>query len=147
MKLKSKKIFISIICILVILNISWFLITSIKYKKFIDAVPKDEHGVYALYKDGYSYGVKKPNYLQYTGNLSIVNNETGYNLIIWPLLLGEYEYGLIIVDNEMGYEIYVDENMKLIDNDNLFYSQLIEENQVAIEEIFSKANEMWNLKK
>ena len=146
MKIKKKKILIFIIFIFVTLNISWFSITSIKYKRFTDVVPKNEHGVYALYKDGYSYSVKKPDYLHYTGNLSIVNNESGYNLILWPLLSGKYEYGLIIVDNEMGYEIYVDENMKPIDKDDLFYAQLIEENKAAIEEIFSKANEMWNLK-
>lgn len=147
MKIKNKKILIFIILIFVVLNISWFSITNIKYKRFTDAVPKNEHDVYALYKDGYSYGVKKPDYLHYTGNLSIVNNKTSCNLIIWPLLSGQYKYGLIIVDNEMGYEIYVDENMKPIDKEDLFSAQLIEENEAAIEEIFSKANEMWNLKK
>ena len=97
-KINGKRIFLFIILGFIILNLSWLLITTVKYNKFVKAVPKNEHNVYSMNKeDGYSYHVKKPNYLHYTGNLTVSNHEKGELLIIWPLMSGGYKYGFMVV--------------------------------------------------
>lgn len=146
-KINGKKILIFIILVFVVLNISWFSITSIKYNKFIKDLPKFGPGLaYGTLKDGYNYSVIKPNYLHYTGNLAVSNSETGELLIIWPLIFGGYEYGIRVEQDGVGYEIYVDENMNPIDKDDTYAVQAIEKNKAGIEALLSNANEMWPLK-
>lgn len=146
-KINGKKIFIFIILVFVVINISWFSITSIKYNKFVKDLPKFGPGLsYGTLKDGYNYHVKKPNYLVYTGNLAVSNSETGELLIIWPLIFGGYEYGIRIQQGETAYEIYVDKNMNPIDKDDTYAVQIIEEHKAGIEALLTKANEMWPLK-
>lgn len=145
-KINRKKIFQFIILGFVILNLSWLLITTAKYNKFIKAVPKNEHGLYSMNKnDGYSYYVKKPNYLHYTGNLTIKNSEKGELLIIWPLISGGYKYGFRLQEDGKAFEIYVDQNMEPIHKDDVYSIQVLEEHKVELQKLFSKANEMWNL--
>ncbi|WP_138203003.1 hypothetical protein [Haloimpatiens lingqiaonensis] len=148
-RINGKKIILFIIAIFAALNISWFLITTIKYNKFVKAVPKNEYGFYAMTKeDGYTYSVKKPDYLHYTGNLAVTNNKNNDLLIIWPRITGGYEYGLILQENEGGYNIYVDKNMKPIDinKDDPHAIEMIEEHKVGVEALISRANKMWRLK-
>lgn len=146
-KINGKKIFIFIILVFVVLNISWFSITSIKYNKFIKDLPKFGPGhSYGTLKDGYNYNVRKPDYLHYTGNLGVSNSKKGEFLIIWPLIFGGYEYGIRIQQGETAYEIYVDKNMNPIDKDDTYAVQIIEEHKAGIEALLTKANEMWPLK-
>ncbi len=146
-KLNGKRIFIFIISVFLILNVVWLLITTTKYNKFVKDIPKLKGHSYAIKKeDGYNYHVKKPDYLHYTGNLSISNSKKGELLIIWPLISGGYKYGVRIQDNENAYEIYVDENMEPIDKSDTYAIQNIEKHKAGIEELFSKANKMWQLK-
>ncbi|AJA48559.1 hypothetical protein CPAST_c24900 [Clostridium pasteurianum DSM 525 = ATCC 6013] len=148
-KITGKRIFIFIILVFVALNISWFLITTIKYNKFVKAVPKDRDGVHSLLKDGYNYHVKKPDYLHYTGNLAISTRSAsnrGELLIIWPLISGGYEYGFSIQEDNEAYELYVDKNMKPIDTTDTYVIQKFEEHKAGLEQLFSKADEMWQLK-
>ncbi len=146
-KINKKNILILIIVAFVVLNISWFSITSIKYNKFVKDLPRfgPVHS-YGTLKDGYNYHVKKPDYLQYTGNLAVSNSETGELLIIWPLIFGGYEYGIRVEQDGKRYEFYVDENMKPIDKEDTYAVQAIEKNKSSIEALLSKANEMWQLK-
>lgn len=146
-KLNGKRIFIFIISVFLILNVVWLLITTTKYNKFVKDIPKLKGHSYAIKKeDGYNYHVKKPDYLHYTGNLSISNSKKGELLIIWPLISGGYKYGVRIQDNENAYEIYVNENMEPIDKSDTYAIQNIEKHKAGIEELFSKANKMWQLK-
>ncbi|GAA0182032.1 hypothetical protein SH2C18_44780 [Clostridium sediminicola] len=145
-KINGKRIFQFIILGVVILNLSWFLITTVKYHKFIKAVPKDKYGVYGIKKeDGFTYSVKKPDYLQYTGNLAVSNMEKGELLIIWPLIFGGYEYGFRVQEEGGAYEIYVDENMNSIDKEDKIAIKKLQEHKAELEELFFKANEMWKL--
>lgn len=146
-KIKRKKIFLLIILSFVILNLSWFLITTIKYNKFIKAVPKNKHDIYFLQDDdGYCYSVKKPNYLHYTGNLAVTNYEKGEHLIIWPLMSGGYKYGIRLEEDGRMFEAYVDENMNPIHKDDENSVQVIKEHKDQLDNLFSKANQIWNLK-
>ncbi|MGY0373955.1 hypothetical protein [Clostridium sp. JNZ J1-5] len=145
-KISGKRILIFIILIFVILNISWFSIISIKYTKFLKAVPKNRGGIHGVLKDGYAYNVKKPDYLHYTGNLGISNTKTGELLIIWPKIFGGYKYGFRLKEGKSVYELYVDENINPIDKDNKDFVKKVKEHKAGIDELFSKANEMWKLK-
>lgn len=145
-KINGKRIFILIILAVVTLNLSWLLITTIKYNKFVKIVPKNEFGLYFIVEDGYIYNVKKPAYLQYTGNLGVSNPEKGELLLIWPLMSGGYKYGFRLQEDGSTYEIYVDENMNPIYKDDTEDVKKIEEHKSDIETLFSKSNEMWNLK-
>lgn len=146
-KINGKRIIIFIISAFAVMNISWFLITTIKYDKFIKDLPKVEGSSYGMKKeDGYNYSVKKPGYLHYTGNLAVSNSKKGELLIIWPLISGGYEYGVRIEEDGEAYEIYVDENMKPIDKNDTYAVQNIEQHRAGVEKLFSKANKMWQLK-
>lgn len=145
--LKRKKFIIIPILIILFINIIWVSFIIFKYNKFIENIPKHKHGSNFISKDGYTYGVKRPDYLQLTGNLYITKEGSRDSLLIWPLPLGGGEYGVIISDEENGIaqQIYVDENMQAIKKDNTLHVKLIEENKDAIEEIFLRANKMWDL--
>lgn len=145
-KLNGKNILVFIVLIFGLWNLSWFLSTTIKYDKFVEVVPKNEFGVHFLEKeDGYIYSVKKPGYLSFTGNLAVSNDEKQESLIIWPLITGGYEYGFSIQKDGQPYEFYVDENMKPIDKDDSVAIEKVEEYKVELEELLSKAKEMWKL--
>lgn len=146
-RIKGKKIFEFFILGFVILNLSWLLITTIKYNKYVKVVPKNEDGLYVLSKDdGYRYYVKKPNYLHYTGNLTVRNREKRELLVIWPLISGGYKYGFRLQEDGKAFEIYVDENMNPIYKDDIYSAQIFEEHKAKLETLFSKADELWNLK-
>lgn len=146
-KINGKRIIIFIILVFVVLNASWFLITTIKYNKFVKVLPKVKYGSYGTKKeDGYNYSVKKPGYLHYTGNLAVSNSEKGELLIIWPLISGGYNYGIRLQKDGIAYEIYVDENMKPIDKADTHSAQNIEEHKAGVEALLSRANKMWQFK-
>ncbi|MGL5379223.1 hypothetical protein [Clostridium sp.] len=147
MKIRNNKIFILIVSIFVFVNIMWFFSTRIKYHQFTKNIPKNEYGYTILNKDGYTYGVKKPNYMELTGNLYISKNNSSESIIIWPLFTGGFEYGLILGDkkNNMSYEIYVDDNMNPLEKDNPQYLKLINDNAVEVNELYKRARNMWAL--
>ncbi len=145
-KINIKRMLIVITVIFLALNISWFLITIIKYSKFVESISKDGSGVYAMKnEDGYIYNVKKPAYLHYTGNLGVSNYNKGEFLIIWPLMFDGYKYGFRIKEVDAVYEVYVDENMKPIDKEDKYIAKKVEEHKAGLETLFLKANEMWQL--
>ncbi|MDI3311847.1 MAG: hypothetical protein QJR05_10545 [Thermoanaerobacterium sp.] len=144
-KINIKKILIIIVSIFAVWNLSWFLITTIKYHKFIEAIPKNKYGVHVKIEDGYQFNVKKPGYLSFTGNLGVTKPESMDGLIIWPLLFGGYEYGVRLQKDGEVYEIYVDENMNPINKDDAVAIQQVEQNKAEIERMISKANEIWQL--
>ena len=144
-KINVKRILILTISIFVLWNLSWFLITTIKYHKFVEAVPKNEYGVHIKEDEGYLYHVKKPGYLHFTGNLGVAKNNSMDGLIIWPLIFGGFKYGIRLQSDGQVYEIYVDENMKPIKKDDVVAVQQVEQHKTKIEEMISKANEMWHL--
>lgn len=145
-KLSGKKIFlIALISIIVLYNISWFLITTIKYHPYIEVVPKNAYGYNGLTKDGYCYNVKKPSYLSFTGNLGVTSQKNDFSLIIWPSLFRGYDYGVRIQEGDTAYEIYVNANLEPIKNEDEYYKKLLEKYKSEISILFSNANEMWDL--
>lgn len=147
-KFKKRYFFLIIILIFGIWNLSWYAITTIKYNKYVEAIPKNKWGLHFIEKDdGYTYSVKKPDYLSFTGNLAVANNEKQEMLIIWPLVTGGYEYGFRLQKDGLAYEIYVDENLKPINKDatNQVSIQKVEEYKDELEALRAKADKMWEL--
>jgi hypothetical protein len=144
-KLTITKVILVVIGLFIVWNIAWYATISIKYAPFTDAVPKNEYEAHILEKDGYSFNVKKPDYLKLTGNLGVSKLESMDALIIWPLLFGGYEYGIRLQDNGEIYEIYVDEKMNPIDENDTVVKEQIEKNREKIEAMIAKAKEMWPL--
>ena len=100
-------------------------------------------------KEGFSYSVKYPDYLSFTGNLAISmpSEDDDYfsdALIIWPNLLKGYEYGLILYDEENNeYMIEIDENKNPKDSE---YKEIVNDHKDNIDILFEKADEVWKLK-
>lgn len=73
----------------------------------------EEYGKHIQFdeENNLSYNVKTPDYLGFTGNLGISNNEDMV-LLIWPSLFGnKFKYGVRIQDDTGTYEIYINENL------------------------------------
>ncbi|SFE98127.1 hypothetical protein SAMN04487969_110161 [Paenibacillus algorifonticola] len=144
--MKNKKsIFLIIAAVFILWNVGWFIAVNVIYNKYTVPIPKF-HGVYMKEEEGYIYNVKKPGYLRLTGNLGVAKADSFNGLIIWPLLFGGYEYGLRFqgVNGEV-YEILVDKNLNPINNDDESALKAMEENEVQIQELVSRAQRMWNL--
>lgn len=141
---KKWKLLIGIFGAFVIFNLVWATTISLKYGQYTKQVPKNDLGIYGKTdQDGYSYNVKKPDYLQFTGNLG-VTSESGNSLIIWPKLTGGYEYGVILSVDHTMYQITLDSNMQTKDEDE-YIKKLVENHQDTILELLDKAKNMWEL--
>ncbi|MCC3374353.1 hypothetical protein [Cohnella sp. REN36] len=157
MKMTQKKKALFVVCGILILgfaiwNLLWIAFVSVKYKPYTETVPKDKYGIYStMDSDGYSFNVKKPGYLSFTGNLGSVDPDDVCSLIVWPKVFGGYEYGLRILVNSGGYEIMVDANGNPIRQDsqsNKEFEEIVEvvqNNKERIQKIFGKANTQWDL--
>ncbi|WPP41126.1 hypothetical protein SK066_21615 [Paenibacillus hunanensis] len=151
MKSASKKktitiILVSIVILFILWNLVWFGFNYIKYNNFVGALPETSTGNHILVKDGYTYGVKTPDYLSFTGNLSISNSSKGELLIIWPLPFGGYQYGFRLQENGNVYELNLDENMNLVGEQNESDLKAVTENKQTIQSLYNKAKAIWDLK-
>ncbi len=155
---------ISALSLFLLYNAVWFAYVNITYKPLEAAVGYDEtRDMHIAFDDeGYHYVVFRPDYLLFTGNLSIgkdfnyaENGETFCSVIIWPTYKG-YEFGIslrtvISVDeNSEGLEfetvsIMLDENGQPLDELSDEEARLFEENQEQIREIYQKAHDMWGI--
>lgn len=148
--IKKHKI-ISIIILLLILfgswNLIWYVTVQNRYEPFLKAVPEIPAGTHVTNEGSFTYNVKTPGYLSYTGNLGISDFDRGLSLIIWPLMNGDYKYGVRIIGSDgMGYELMMDENQQLIDSADETAVRVAEENKELIKEVYTKANEKFDLK-
>ena len=102
-KKKSSKttliILLTVVFLFIVYNIVWGLVIQNKYGVYITGM--DE--IYSLRtyaiadKDGYTYNVKIPDYLSYTGNLGVQPSSGGEcALLIWPGIGKETEFGVFI---------------------------------------------------
>ena len=144
---KGKKVIIllMVICLLFgVYNLIWYFTTQVKYSTYSENM--DEfipNRSYVLEgEDGYLYNVKYPDYLSFTGNLGVSNNNNEVSLIIWPSIFGEDKYGLKIDTIDDSYEIIIDREMKAEVSED---DKIIEKYKEEIEKLFQKADERWNI--
>ncbi|TCT21700.1 hypothetical protein EDD68_1104 [Melghiribacillus thermohalophilus] len=146
-ELSIKKIILTLVSLFILWNIIWFSTITIMYKPYVEKVPKNDFGVHFIEEDGYTFSVKKPDYLSFTGNLTVSNNKEGESLIIWPLVFGGYEYGVRLQKDGKAYEIYVDQHLNPVKKDqgDNMAKQIIEKYRADIETLFRKGNAIWEL--
>ena len=145
----KKKICISlgivVLVIFVVYNLIWAINAYIVYRPYTKQVPKHESGIYAYHNPdlNLTYNVRFPDYLSFTGNIGVSDND-GSGLIIWPGFMGrKYEYGLRINENGTVYSIYVDESMNCISQDGEQIS-ILERNEEKVHHLQKGLNEVWD---
>ncbi len=164
---RSKKIIISIVCIILslvlIYNILWFFGVYFKYKKYQNDIGFDENKGFYFYRDedDYTYSAEDPFYFSFTNNLAVtkvlnsdesgeIHTQKSCDLIIWTKLFRDNEYGVSITDkiepDDTEYsscEIYLDANGKPIDELDEDVQKIYEKNIDEIRVLYSKARNMW----
>lgn len=165
-KSHKKVIIISIICVIVAafaaLNVLWYL----HYSDFMDyrSVMKTEDVggeiSYVLRQNGYKYSIKVPSYLDFGGNLAIVEqNDTDDSgskptLLIWPKLFKEDKFGIMLRSKDeynTTYQIYVDKsgNPIFTDDDSEEYKeeiqQILLDNKTSVDGLIKAMNDVWNI--
>ena len=146
MKKKSKVILVCVLALAVLYSLVWLINVKYVYSPWTRVVPKHESGLYVLYdeKTNFIYNVKPPTFPSFTGNLGVSDNE-GSGLIIWPGFFGKnYEYGVMIQEEGTTYEIHLDDQMKILDEDEAL-QKVYRKNQTLIREMWESAEKMWDL--
>ncbi|MEG1819966.1 MAG: hypothetical protein RR012_07840 [Oscillospiraceae bacterium] len=141
MHIDKKKILIILIVLFGIYNAIWSIIINDIYSPVQDFLDGKE---YITDEEYYSYSLSKPYYLQYTGNLAVTDKDGNYVLLIWPVVFGEDEYGVLINGDKETYSVYVDKFMKAKDPRE---QHIIDENKAQVEKLFEKANKFWDINK
>ncbi|MEG0978802.1 MAG: hypothetical protein RSD17_03850 [Oscillospiraceae bacterium] len=137
----KKKILIILIVLFGIYNAIWSIIINDIYSPVQDFLDGKE---YITDEEYYSYSLSKPYYLQYTGNLAVTDKDGNYVLLIWPVVFGEDEYGVLINGDKETYSVYVDKFMKAKDPREQY---IIDEHKAQVEKLFEKANKFWDINK
>ncbi|WNY24028.1 hypothetical protein MmiHf6_13530 [Methanimicrococcus hongohii] len=157
---KNQKILLAVIGIVLILFVVFNAVWLMNYKSY-DRFERDDYtrpfgSSYVLSKDGFHYNIKYPDYLQFSGNLGITNEADTLSMIIWPQAFksNEYEVGIIIYDagSEYSFYLYLDsdlnmnhDKMNLTEESSDIAEKLLEERRDEIEEMYSLAENEWNL--
>ncbi|WP_422659872.1 hypothetical protein ACK8P5_04925 [Paenibacillus sp. EC2-1] len=126
-------------------NIAWILLTNNRYEDFLKAVPKSKFGNHIIRKDDYVYGVNRPTYLSFTGNLSVNNSKEGKLLIIWPLMNGKYEYGIMIKKKDKVYQVHLNHDLTPIKKNSLIEQRIAEDLKLEVTELLKRAKLVWDL--
>lgn len=154
MKKKILRIALIIAIVFAAYNAVWFAWARIKYGKLAAGMEKAEFSnpVVPRYiytdKDHYDYLVKYPDYLSFTGNMSVGLpgvNENPFTdaLIIWPKITGKYELGMLLYDEDgTGYSVYIDAGGNALFEED---KDAVTRHREAIKDLLMKADEKWNI--
>lgn len=134
MKLKYK-ILIGIAGAFALYNMAWGAYYFTFYMSYCNDIGvKDETGNYAKSDETICYSVSELDYLSFTFNLAateirVYDSETGdernmtiCDIMVWPSLFGEDEYGVSLVKYEhdevvIGSDYMVDQDLQILDSD------------------------------
>lgn len=155
-KSRKRKIIIALLAVLalvVLVHVGWYGWRLVKYGAYSKGMDKNPYATWMVPRymhtdrDGFDYGVKYPDYISFTGNMSVGLPTTPDNyftdcLIIWPKFFGGYEYGVILYTEEEEFQIYVNADGSAVDKKD---SEIAERHKETIDTLFRKANEMWDL--
>lgn len=159
-------LFILVLFVLLMYHILWFanLNSYRKYEKRVGC--SEKYNSYTIEEDGYVYSVFRPDYPDLTGNLSVskqmvYGTEKEYDnisMIIWPNYKGGFTVGIMIshevlVTSDTSVEIVTDKsvNLEFDEKGRLLpeceqYKEDYLANLEAIEELYERAEKMWNIK-
>ncbi len=171
---KKHKFIIALIiaaaAIFAVYNVVWLVFAHAKYYNYQKAVGYDEELKRYYYRDqdDYVFSVRHPNYLSFSGNLSITPVITGedsaaaqdirVHLTIWPSAFGDdYEFNVTIqlpdkdnAESETKYNSYnftLDGDQKPINSLSSEEQEVLESNRASIDLIYKKARDMWGIPK
>jgi hypothetical protein len=160
-----KKLIIALIAIIVLgfgaINILWYCHYS-DYMDYRNALSKEVVGgetIYTLSKNGYKYSIKCPDYLDFGGNMAIVDHNVESDgaepvLLIWHKLFNKNKYGVILHlngDRNSSYQIYVDKDGNPVfeknDSDDFRNEaeSIAQENKETIAGLLSAMNDVWDI--
>lgn len=151
---KVLKVITLVLSVFILFNIFWYAWRDMKYGSYINEMEENELSSWIVprYKhvddEGYDYSVKYPDYLSFTGNMSVGlpsldNNPFTDFLVIWPKVLGGYEYGASLTVDGVNYQIMINEDGNAVDSQ---YSEIAAISKETIDLLLQKANEKWDLK-
>lgn len=151
-KIFKKKLIITVGVIIILFgtyNLIWYKIVFDKYNNYIvDMKEIYANRTYAIdNKDGYTFNVKIPDYLSFTGNLGVQPYEGGgCSLIIWPGIFEETTYGVFITsDNGRNQSVMLTEERMPLSDAPEHIKQLVEENRDEINVLFDQAFDLWQV--
>ncbi len=154
MKKTELKIILAVAIVFVAFNIVWFAWSHIKYGKLSSGMEENVFSTFVTPRyfytdaDGNDYLVKYPDYLTFTGNMSVgmPTTDENYNtdsLIIWPTLSGKYEFGVILYEEEgKGYRVYIDPNGNALSKE---YEDVVSRHTENIKKLLMKADNKWGI--
>ena len=90
------------------------------------------------------YHIKKPSVFIFTGNLSIYNQKTDSNLLIWPKIFNENIYRFIAYDEDEMYAITVNEKYEISEDPNIIGVKT-DVHQEQMDILLNLAKNYWNL--
>lgn len=153
MKKIVMRVALCLLALFMLINVSWYVWRMMKYESYNTGMEKNVFASWLVPRyvqtdaDGYDYGVKYPDYLMLTGNLSVGCPTTDDEiftdgLIIWPKFFGGYEYGVILYENEEAFYIYINADGSAVDLED---SDVVVRHQKNIDALLQRAKEMWDL--
>lgn len=154
MKKKALKIILAAVIAFAVYNIAWFAWSHIKYGKLSGGMEEMEISSFVTRRYSYTdaerfdYLVKYPDYLTFTGNLSVgmpVTDENVFTdaLIIWPTLSGKYNYGVLLYEEGAEYTVYIDADGNALSKE---YEDVVSRHRDQIETLLMMADHKWNIR-
>ena len=153
MKKKILKIVLAAVIVFAAYNAIWFAWSHVKYGKLSGGMEEGDFGSFVtpryVYTDAdrYDYLVKYPDYLTFTGNMSVGCPTTEENvftdaLIMWPEVSGGYKFGVLLYENDMEYAIYIDSEGNALSKED---EDIVSRHSDIIRNLFMKADERWGI--
>jgi hypothetical protein len=135
-------------------NAVWFGWSRIRYGKLTDGMEKADFSSFIVPRyiftddEGYDYLVKYPDYLSFSGNMSVglpAVNENPFRdaLNIWPKINGQYELGVLLYDADGSqYAVYIDDDGNALSEED---KEAVSRHKEAIKDLLNKADEKWSI--
>lgn len=147
------KVLLCILVIFILTNVCWYAWRAQKYGSFSKGMEEQYFSTWIVPryktqdKDRFDYGVKYPEYLSLTGNLSVGFPATEENpstdfLIVWPKAFGGYNYGVSISEGETSYQIYINPDGSTVYSED---REVVARNRERINTLLKRGKEMWSL--
>ena len=154
MKKKALKIILAAVIAFAVYNIAWFAWSHIKYGKLSGGMEEMEISSFVTRRYSYTdaerfdYLVKYPDYLTFTGNLSVgmpVTDENVFTdaLIIWPTLSGKYNFGVLLYEEGAEYTVYIDADGNALSKE---YEDVVSRHRDQIETLLMMADHKWDIR-
>ena len=156
MKKGKKTVIIVVLCALALFlagNLFWGVWREARYGAYGKGMKKNDVSTvivpryYYTDSEGYDYSAKYPDYLSFTGNMTVGLPATPEEfftdfMVIWPKPFGGYKYGVSLTVDEENYQIYINPDGTAVDP---VYNEIIEQNQDTVNDLLNKADQMWHL--